>query len=106
MFLNADSLTNKMAELNLLANDFNPHIIGVNEVLPKYYTRQIHPEEFGMEGYEMIVHPNVEQNTGRGSIMYIHKSIKYKQINMKIENKEFQEAIFAEIALNSLDLHK
>ena len=35
--------------------------------------------------------------------MYIHKSIKYKQIDMKIEKKEFQEAIFAEITLNNLD---
>ena len=48
-------------------------------------------------------YPNVEKNTGRGTIIYIRKSIKYKQIDMKIENKEFQEAIFAEITLNNLD---
>ena len=46
VFTNADTLTNKMAELLALIKEHNPDIIGVNEVLPKFFKHQIYPEEF------------------------------------------------------------
>ena len=103
MFLNADSLTNKLPELEYITKDYMPHIIGINEVLPKNFSRKIYPEEFNLQDYEMITHPNVEKNVGRGSLLYIHKSISYKQIDIKIGNHEFEEALFAEIELSGSD---
>ena len=103
MFLNADSLTNKLAELKVITDDYQPHIIGINEVLPKNFSRKIYPEEFSLDGYEMLAHQSVTDNTGRGTIMYIHKSITYKQIEVKIGNKEFHEAILIEVNLANAD---
>ena len=47
------------------------------EVLPKNFLRAIYKEDFALKGYEMVVHPNVEQSKGRGSIMYIKNSLNY-----------------------------
>ena len=71
IFTNADTQTNKMTELLALIKEHNPDIIGVNEVLPKFFKHKIYPEEFLVENYEMIVHPNVEANRGRVSIMHV-----------------------------------
>ena len=87
MFLNADSVTNKLAALKVITDDYQLHIIGINEVLPKKCSRKIYPEEFSLDWYEMLAHQSVTDNTGRGTIMYVHKSITYKQIEVKIGNK-------------------
>ena len=68
----------------------------------KFYPKKI-PDEFSITNYEMIAHPNVEKNSGRGTIMYIHKNINYKQIEIKINDEQFQEAIFTEIKLKGND---
>ena len=73
IFLNADSLTNKMAELILTTRGHSPDIIGINEVLPKKNSRKIYQEE----GYEMVVDPNVVHNKGRGSILLITNKSTY-----------------------------
>ena len=54
MFLNADTLTNKIPEFQYLIREHNSHLIGVNEVLPKNFSRTINVEEFNLEGYEMV----------------------------------------------------
>ena len=105
MFLNADTLTNKMAELDLLIKTERPHItcIGINEALPKNHSRKIYPEEFHIDGYEVIMHPNISKNMGRGSLLYIHNSISYKQVLIDLGGQEFKEGLYAEIKLNSHD---
>ena len=103
LFLNADSLTNKLPELNLLVSEYDPHIIGINEVLPKNYKRQVYKEEFALNGYEMITHSNVDANTGRGSIIYIKNNITYKQINIDINGSQFEESLFIEVPLKNND---
>ena len=45
-----------MPEFQFIINEHNPHIIAVNEVLPKNHTRNINPEEFIIEGYKMVWH--------------------------------------------------
>ena len=103
VFLNTDTLTNKMSELHLLTKTERPHIIGINEVLPKNHNHQIHPEEFTLDGYELIIHPNVNENTGRGTLLYVHNTISHKQISISPDNEEFQEALFTKIKLNAKD---
>ena len=66
IFTNADTLTNKMAELLALVKEHNPDIIGVNEVLSKSFKHQIFPEEFAIENYEMIAPPTWRQIKGVG----------------------------------------
>ena len=101
IFLNADCLTNKMAELEFIIKTETPDIIGINEVLPKNHTRKIHSEEFRLDGYEMITHPNVNNNNGRGSLLYVKKNLNYKQVTITANGNEFQEGLYAEIKLNT-----
>ena len=102
MLLNADTLTNKMPEFQLLVRHHKPEIICVNEVLPKNFNRQIYPEEFALEGYDMISHSNVANNIGRGTILYVHRSLVYKQIFTNALNS-FEESVAVEINLNKND---
>ena len=67
--LNADTLGNKMPELNLIIREHNPDIISISEVLPKCFKSTIFPEEFNIKGYNMIPHENVSKNRGRESIV-------------------------------------
>ena len=48
----------------------------------------------------MIARLNVEQNRGRGSIMYIKNSLNYKELHLGEDVKDYEEAIFVEIKLN------
>ena len=38
--LNADTLTNKLPEFNIIIDEHSPNIIGVSEVLPKYFNNK------------------------------------------------------------------
>ena len=100
--LNADVLTNKMAEFNMLINEHSPHIIGVSEVLPKNFSNKIYHEEFQIKGYEMIPHRNIIENKGRGSILYIQENIVYKTLELD-KGMVFNENISVEISLNGND---
>ena len=100
--LNADVLTNKLPEFNMLLKEHSPDIIGVNEVLPKSYNKKIYPEEFEINGYEMIQHKNIPENKGRGSIIYIKNELTNKEININLEN-DFEEHIITEVPLSGPD---
>ena len=49
----------------------------------------------------MIIHPNVNKNTGRGTFLYVHNTISHKQLSISPDDEEFQEALFTEIKLNA-----
>ena len=77
-FTNADTLTNKVEEFECRIRNSKPHIAHVSEVLPKNFDKvknKIHKEFFEIEGYDMIPHQNVIDNTGRGSILYTRKDL-------------------------------
>ena len=98
--INADTLTNKLNEFELIVKDSNPDIIGICEVLPKCHTRKIFPEEFKIKGYNEVVHENISNNKGRGSIMYIREGLDYKEIKIKPKKGKFEEGIFIEVNVN------
>ena len=100
-FTNADMLKNKLTELAVRLKTDQPLIFGVTEVLPKNKDKVFHPEIYNIENYEKVPHPNVEKNFGRGSILYVHKSLQYKQIFLDVNN--FDEIILIEIKLDNSD---
>ena len=104
MYLNADTLTNKLSELAFLLKENKPDIVGVCEVLPKNFKNDIHPEYFKMEGYtiETNIHKLNETNV-RGCIMYIKEGIDYKRLDINIGQKQFDEHIIIVINLSGND---
>ena len=84
--------------------EYRPHIVGINEALPKNFARTIHVEEFLIDGYELVPHENITNNTGRGTILYISKTLNYKQLHIRDETGiEFSESLFVEINLRGND---
>ena len=79
-----------------------PLILCASGVLPKNIKNKLIPEIFNLYSYGMITHPNIQINTGQGSILYIHKSLSYKQITLA-DITNFDEIIPTEIKLNKTD---
>ncbi len=78
-----------------------PHLIGVNEVKPKNSRYKQRESEFKIQDigdYKII--SNLEQDAGRGVILYIHNHLGVKEVKMKTQ---FEENVFAEIKLNNND---
>ena len=92
--INADTLTNKLSELQFLLKDKNPDIVGISEVLPKNFKNDIHPEYFNMEGYTMETNINdTNKKLVRGCIMYIKNGLDYKTIDIDVQPQKFEEYI-------------
>ena len=99
MYTNADSLMNKFIEFKERVKMNNCLVIGITEVKPKNQRFIINLAELALENYDMF-QINVTEATGRGVILYTHKSLKAISITM---NTQFQESVWAEIPLNSKD---
>ena len=72
--LNARSIVNKINELNIMVEDIDPHIIGIND------TTDISNAELGMTGYDMFRKDRIGRRGG-GVILYIKESIQAYEIN-------------------------
>ena len=103
MVTNADSLRNKLPELKSIIDMHQPKIVGVNEVLPKHFNDPVYKEEFEIDDFDMLPHPNVINNVGRGSILYVHKSLNCKPVEFNDLNPVFDEHVLAEISLTNDD---
>jgi len=69
-YANADTLTNKMIELQLLAADNKAHIIIVTEIKPKYSLEPT-TQQLKLEWY--VTYSNLEhQETSRGIAIYMY----------------------------------
>ncbi len=100
LFANCDTLTNKIPELSAYVNTFQPSIIGLNEVKPKNYTRNLTVDEFRIRDYEIMPHPNItDRDTGRGTILHVHNSLPAKQITIDVNGHYFEEVVFSEISI-------
>ena len=58
-------------------------------------------EEFGLKTTKCTSTKNVFDNIGRGYLVYVHNSYTSKQIDLKHESPDFEEAIYTEIQLNN-----
>lgn len=98
-------MTNKIEEFELRIRNAKPHFAYVSEVLQKNIKNPIYKEFFELEGYEMIPHKNIDDNVGRGSILFTRKDIVGKEVDFKIPRTKdkFEEGIFYELNLKGRD---
>ena len=76
LYTNADTLSNKVEELQSLMSVHKPHVVVVTESLPKNCA---HPEAYfqQVEGYTLLVNTNYK----RGIFFYVHSLLKYTEVN-------------------------
>jgi predicted metal-binding protein len=103
-YTNADQLRNKVQELDVKVRDQQPHIIWITEVNPKNQKHQLNPAEFSLQsGSDLEYHmftKNIDNKTGRGMLLYVHKSLPATEVKMK---SDFQENLFVKVQLNKKD---
>ena len=102
LYTHVDQFNNKFNELQIRVNDYKPHIhvIGVTDVEPKNSRSLSKPGKYNMEWcneYSMLS-VNLQNDIGRGMIIYIHNSLKAEKITM---STQFQENIFIKVEPNS-----
>ena len=101
MFTNADQLTpSKKVELTERIEREKPLIVAVSEVKPKH-SNDRDLLDFEIPGYSL--HPvNIDETTGRGIVVYTHKSLEKSTVQIKPEIL-FEEACLLEIKLRGGD---
>ncbi|VDI00955.1 Hypothetical predicted protein [Mytilus galloprovincialis] len=77
-------------------------IIGITEVKPKNSAYKLNPAEFNLDLIDSyhLFSINIDSDKGRGMILYVHKTLGAKEVNMEIN---YEENIFVKIALNNND---
>ena len=76
LYTNADTLSNKVEELQSLMSVHKPHVVVITESLPKNCA---HPEAYFQqaEGYSLLVNTNYK----RGIFVYVYSLLKYTEVN-------------------------
>ena len=74
-------------------------IIGIAEVKPKHFRYSPTAASYNIDGYDKY-YKNIENNIGRGVMLYIHKSLNSSEVTIK---ENYEEGIWAEILLASQD---
>ena len=103
MYTNADQFRRKFPEFLVRILDEKPMVIGITEVKPKNSGETLFPAEFAIDHigeYDSPFHKNITTKTGRGILLYTHKSLQAKEVEMKTN---YEEAIFVELKLNQRD---
>ena len=101
MYTNADALSNKLDLLSNRVRMENPSIIGINEVKAKNMRYRTLDAEYNLEreGYNMFTN-NVENDIGRGQILYVSKKLQSKQLYF---NSKFEEVTAVVVDLKNKD---
>ena len=102
MYTNADQLTtSKMTELRNRIEKRKPLVVAICEIKPK------NSSDRSLNDYEIpnyTIHPvNLENDTGRGIAIYVHKSLEKSAIQL-IPTHDFDEACLVEIRLRGGDM--
>lgn len=102
MYTNADSLRNKMTELNIRLstrcnNNEEIHIIAVTEVNSKVTSDSTEMCEYQLKGYDMF-YVNQSPNEGRGLILYVKQELEATPVSF---NVQFQESIWTSISIDA-----
>jgi Reverse transcriptase (RNA-dependent DNA polymerase)/Endonuclease-reverse transcriptase len=87
LYTNADSLFNKLTELRCIIELLNPKVLAITEVKHKKKW-MIHTSELSIENYILYIN-DLNPNNNRGVIVYVHKSIKSKNIDFGMKFSEY-----------------
>ncbi len=79
MYTNADTLTNKMAELKCRVDHLNPDIILITETKPKNCRYPVTQQEIDITGYEQHS-TNLSNKIGRGTIIYTSNRLNARMV--------------------------
>ena len=90
--LNARSIVNKKNELNIMAEDIDPHIIGITE---SWANTDVTDAELGLTGYVMFRRDRIGRRRG-GVILYVKESIQSYEIKLERE-ADYDEAVWCKI---------
>ena len=90
--LNARSIVNKKNELNIMAEDIDPHIIGITE---SWANTDVTDAELGLTGYVMFRRDRIGRRGG-GVILYVKESIQSYEIKLERE-ADYDEAVWCKI---------
>ena len=108
IYTNADTLTNKMRELQQIVCDMAADIIMATEIKPKYSKGELSSQQFKLDGYE--TYTNIESdNAGKGVAIYIADHLVTRVNRMNI-GTEYKECVWLElkkrrVQWNSAGLH-
>ena len=80
---------NKRTKFKILLDTLNPipHIVAITEVKPKNISRKLSISEFNIEGYN-VYGCNLENDIGRGILLYVNKGMSASVIDLPIDFKE------------------
>ena len=98
---NADSLFNKMDELKARIYLFNPDIIAITEIYPKYSLYEITVTELSIDSYDVFY--NDISSARRGVCIYI-KSCLNAYLDDTLCSSGFSESVWCRIPLTGRDL--
>ena len=71
MYFNADSLLNKINELEIMIGEENPLVIGVTEMVPKNYKLQTQEVELGTGKLQVFCKSEICEKRG----VYLHARV-------------------------------
>ncbi|ELT99270.1 hypothetical protein CAPTEDRAFT_213856 [Capitella teleta] len=99
LYTNADSLLNKMVELECRVANKNPTVIAITEAFPKHSTSTILHQEFLIKNYNLIWNGD-SPNKHRGICIYIQESIQYSVVE-DAQYHIFKESIWLKLRSDS-----
>ena len=94
MYTNADSLSNKVHELTLIAQQDNTKVICISETLPKNVDQPENYVNIELENYN-----GFHSNTGRGVSIYVRENLKTELLNL---NTLFNDHIWVKIYMREI----
>jgi len=101
LYTNADSLHNKMSELEIRLNSRRSadeiHIIAITEVNNKINSSNIELYEYEINGFDMF-YTNLTPKEGRGIILYVKRELEATPV---VLNVQFQESVWISIPTNN-----
>lgn len=99
LYTNADSLINKMDELQVAVGEHNPEIIMICEVIPKSGNLKVTHELIKVEGYDVFTNIDKENNH-RGIVIYISMKLKAQEVSF---DSDFTENTWCTVLLTGRD---
>ena len=97
LYTNADTLTNKMVELRVRSGEIDADIIMITEVKPKNQRYKVTEAELKLPGYDLYT-TNIDNELGRGIVIYIRKNICTSPPSIKTK---FSESCWVTIKLSN-----